>query len=100
MIETRRKRDELRRQIIGEMGRSRKYNTLIKKLRKEMIVKRKELKIKYREKTNHLDKLRKIEIEERKQERKIPDEIYDYKDCKIFDINKARKLALIYKTFR
>ena len=79
LIETRRERDNLRRQIVEEIGHSRKYNTLIKKLRKEMIVKRQELKSKYRNKTNHLETIRKREIEEKKLERKVPDELYDYK---------------------
>ena len=50
-----RKKEEMKRKIMGYVGRNRKYNTLLNRLRKECIKRKTELKIKYEKKTTHLE---------------------------------------------
>ena len=74
----------MRQKFISEIGRSRQYYTLIKKLRKETIKKKTILKKRYRAKLNHLEAERRKEIREKWLEREIPEELVDFKGCKVF----------------
>ena len=59
----RKNREEFRKEIISEIGNSRQYNTLMSKLRKDLLQKKSELKKKYRAKIIHLEKERENELE-------------------------------------
>lgn len=84
----------MRKKVIGDIGQSRKFNTLMKKLRKERTKRRYFLKSKYKDKIIHLDRERLKELEEKQLERKLPDEISEYNECKIFNMNKAKQLRV------
>ena len=59
----RKNREEFRKEIISEIGNSRQYNTLMSKLRKDVLRRKSELKKKYRAKIIHLEKEREKELE-------------------------------------
>ena len=85
VIMLKRKKENKRREVLEEIGRNRKSDNIFRKLRKEVIARKSNLKKKYNEKLNHLENVRRKEIEERKRERSIPLELEIFKDCMIFD---------------
>ena len=73
--EVTRQREQMRQQIIGEMGGSRRYATLMKKMRREVTARKTSLRIKYKEKVNHLTRIRNKDLEEKRSKRELPAEI-------------------------
>ena len=69
--ERKKEKENLRRHIKAEYGRKRYYDITVKKLRKEVKIKRTELREKYDNKIKHLTEIRNREKEEKKTE-KIP----------------------------
>ena len=92
--EVTRQREQMRQQIIGEIGGSRRYATLMKKIRREVTARKTSLRIKYREKVNHLARVRKKDLEEKKSRRELPAEICEFKECMAFDMRKLEKLEV------
>ena len=85
-------KEKVRQQIIKEIGKSRRYNTLIKTLRKETIKRKTQLKKKYRAKLDHLEAERRKELIEKWLEKAVPKELDDYKGCKVFDRAKLESM--------
>ena len=94
MRELTRLREGLRQQIIGEIGRSRRYDNIMRKIRRELLARKTSLKKKYREKVDHLAKERRKEIEERRLSREVPTELNEFKECKVFDSRILDKLEV------
>ena len=83
-----RKKEDMRHEILKCLGRGNKLDNTMSRLRKEMIKLKSKLKRKYQAKIEHLMKIRKQEIEEKRKLKKIPEEISVFKDCAIFDDEK------------
>ena len=94
IIKLKRDRELKRMEVLKEVGRNRKSDTIFKKLHKEVISRKSFLKKKYREKLNHLENQRLKEIEERRRERKVPLELDPFKGCIIFDKGKWDELKV------
>ena len=96
----RKNREEFRKEIISEIGNSRQYNTLMSKLRKDVLRRKSELKKKYRAKIIHLEKEREKEFEEKSLEKEAPKEFSDFVSCKVFDKGKLKEMKpKIQETF-
>ena len=85
LVKVKREKERMRRWIIDNIGKNRKYDTLMTRLRKETIKRKTELKMKYRKKVAHLEKERRRELEEKRMARTIPNEIEIFKQCTVFN---------------
>ena len=73
-----REKEKTRQKFISILGKSSQYYTLIRKLRKEVIMKKSRLKKKYKTKLEHLEKERRKEMEEKWKNRDIPKELMEF----------------------
>ena len=88
-----REREDKRKWLKSECGsNNRKYLLIMRKLRKEIEVKRKELKEKYFNKTNHLYGIRKREEEKKNMNKEIPEEIREFESCKVFSEERMKEM--------
>ena len=62
LIELNKKKENMRQTLIGEIGKNRRYDNIMRYLRKELNARKTYLKAKYKKKINHLEKERKKEI--------------------------------------
>ena len=85
-------KEKMRQRILKEIGRGRKYYTLVKRLRRETIKRKTELKKKYKAKLDHLAAERRKEILEKWHEREIPEELRCFNGCKVFDRAKLEEM--------
>ena len=91
--EVKREKERVRRKIIDNIGKTRQYDTLMKKLRKETMKRKTKLRFKYKKKVVHLENVRRLELEEKRLNRSIPKEIEMFKDCTVFNEVKLAQLA-------
>ena len=92
LVEVKRKKEERKRWLIDQLGKNRKFDTIIRKLRKETLARKAKLKRKYFNKIAHLEQERKKEIIEKRKALPILSEILDYKECWIFDERKMEQI--------
>ena len=85
-------KENRKEEILKEVGKTRQYDTLMRKLRKETLVKKKELKKKYNAKLEHLEKVRRAEEEEKWNRRTVPIEIEEFHGCIVFDKGKLEAM--------
>ena len=88
-------KENMKERFVKEIGRSRQYFTLIKKLRNETLKKKNILKKKYKTKIMHLEEERRREVAERWQSRGIPEELVEFTGCKVFDRAKLEDMKPI-----
>ena len=88
-----RQKDEWKRWLNTQLGKGRKLDSLLSKLRKEMIKIKTKLKKKYKGKLNHLEHERQKEIDVKRKKIIIPDELLEFKDISIYDSNKRQSLC-------
>jgi len=93
LIALNRKKDEVRRRLLLLLGKGRKLDSLLSKLRKDMIRHKNKLKKKYKEKLEHLDTERQKDIEKKKRRIVVPDELDEFRDISIYDDNKRQSIC-------
>ena len=93
LVEKRGIREQLRKWLKRELGGSRRYESLIKRLRLETNQRKVELQEKYNRKLDHLESSRNYEINE-KRKKEVPNELSDYVSCKVFDDIEFRELEV------
>ena len=87
------KKEERKRELRNELGKSRQYEWLLKKLYKEANKRKVQLKRKYKEKIEHLERVRRHEREALLESRGVPEELRQFADCKVFDKGKMRQMT-------
>ena len=90
-------KDKVRSQMRNLMGKIRGFTNVMKNLRKETEKRKKELKRKYSKKIEHLEKVRKDQIEEMRN-KGVPEELRKYLECCIFDRESFEKLTPVTDT--
>ena len=93
LVGLQRKREEKKRWLISVIGKTRKFDTIMKRIRKETIAKKVQLKKKYKNKLNHLENERKKELLEKRKNITVPSEIEQFKECDAFSEEKMALLA-------
>ena len=85
--------EEIRRWILRTFGKRKYYDICVKTIRRETVIRRSDLREKYRKKLEHLTEIRRKELE-RKERECIPKEIGFYRECIIFD---SQRMSVLEK---
>ena len=92
LIALNRKKDEKRRWLIEHLGKGKRLDVLLSRIRKEMIKIKTKLKKKYQAKLTHLETLRQKEIEEKKETFIVPDELLEFSNISLYNKEKRESL--------
>ena len=87
-----RRKDEKKKWLTEQLGKGRRLDTILSRLRKEMLRLKPKLKKKYRDKLEHLEAERQKELDTKKCIIVIPDELVDFKDCILYNKTKRDNL--------
>ena len=93
MIELKRKKELKMEWLIDQIGRGNRLDSILSRLRKDMIKLKNKLKKKFTAKLEHLAAERTKEIEEKKKLVTIPDELIEFKECSIYNEIKRQRLS-------
>ena len=93
LIALNRRKEEERHRLLLQLGKGKKLDNLLSRLRKDMIKHKTKLKMKYKAKLDHLDTERKKDIEKKKRRIVIPEELDEFRDISIYDDNKRLSLC-------
>ena len=92
LIALKRKKDEMRLWLCQQIGKGGRLDRMLLKLRRDMIKIKAKMKKKYKAKLEHLEAERIKEIELKRQQIVIPDELLEFKDISIYDEIKRQNI--------